>query len=104
MDKDDLSGDAWRSKACSCCGTDDEQGGDQIMAMYTVKRMKGGWSVHDHVEDEDFEIPDGAVITYEVRTRFTGPEELMEVVGSKTGKLALVAAVCMMPCPEGVAG
>ncbi len=96
--------DPWRSLACSCCGTGDDEGGVPIMTMYTVKRMKGGWSVHDHVEDEDFEIPDGAVITYEVRTRLTGPEEMMEVVGSKTGKLALVAAVCMMPCPEEVAG
>ena len=99
--EDDLSADAWRSLACSCCGAGDDDGGYQIMTMYTVKRMKGGWSVHDHVEDEDYEVPDGAVITYEVRTRLTGPEEMMEVVGSKTDKLALVAAVCMMPCPEG---
>jgi len=69
--------------------------------MYTVKRTKGAWTVHDHVEDEDYEIPDGAVITYEVRTRFTGPEETLEVVGPKTGKLALVAAVTGTPQPEG---
>ena len=70
------------------------------MAMYTVKRTKGGWSVHDHVEDEDYEIPDGAVITYELRTRFTGLEDTMEIVGPKTSKLALVATVCQIPCPE----
>lgn len=100
MDKDDLPGDPWRSLACSCCGTGDNDGGAPIMSMYTVKRTKGGWTVHDHVEDEDYEVPDGAVITYEVRTRLTGPEETMEVVGPKTGKLALVAVVCMIPCPE----
>ncbi len=71
-----------------------------IMSMYTVKRTKGGWTVHDHVEDEDYEIPDNAVITYEVRTQLTGLEETMEVVGPKTSKLALVAAVTSMPCPE----
>jgi hypothetical protein len=57
--------------------------------IFTVKRIQGGWEIHDENSKEKISVMDGAVISYTNEPNGTG---IYETVSEKTKPEALIKA------------